>query len=130
MVGIPTLLIRKKNVKVGDTILEQHDPTPTLIPLTRLDELPEGVAATSYPRFVAKIYDNVEFPDIDGMSGGPIFGVGKSSDGKDRYWIVAVQSSWLKSRRITFGCPLPVFAQMVDDALYERYQEDQGPDET
>lgn len=42
--------------------------------------------------------------DMKGMSGGPIFGF-KHQEGKGlRYWLIAAQSSWHPSRRITIGC--------------------------
>ena len=44
---------------------------------------------------------------------------GDGGDGKRRYWIDAIQSAWIRSKRIIFGCPVPLFAQMVEDALQE-----------
>jgi hypothetical protein len=57
------------------------------------------------------------------MSGGPIFGL-KFEGEQTKYWIVAIQSSWLSDERIVFGCPLPIFASMmVEWAKQENAQE-------
>ena len=48
--------------------------------------------------------------DIAGMSGGPIFGV-KLVDGRLRYWVIGIQSSWVERSRVICFCPsLPFFA--------------------
>jgi hypothetical protein len=91
-------------------------PRPVILPLHGLDAPPPGYE-TPYPRFCAKIFDNVTIKSIVGMSGGPIFGIGITSDGKKRYWTVAIQSAWLPSERIIFGCPIPVFMRLMDEAV-------------
>jgi hypothetical protein len=51
------------------------------------------------------------------MMRGPIFGFRITPERRAVYWVVAMQSSWLEKSRIIFGCPVPVFARMVDAAL-------------
>lgn len=85
---------------------------PTMIRITRLDDPPNDLPKTTYPQFVGKIDDKCSLDDIIGMSGGPIFGFAN-----DRYWIVAVQSSWLPCRKIIFACPVPVFVALIDKRL-------------
>ena len=80
--------------------------SPTLIRVKRLDSLPEGVEATKHPRFVGQLPQNLPLSSIKGMSGGPIFGFQKGPP--EAYWVVAIQSSELRSRGIVFACPLPV----------------------
>jgi len=46
-----------------------------------------------------------------GMSGGPIFGFRHGPP--MTYWVVAIQSSWLPSEGIVFGCPLPIMAELL-----------------
>jgi len=77
----------------------------------RLDAFPEGATSTRYPRFIGQLDQALDISSISGMSGGPIFGfmVGAQT----RYWIVALQSSWLPKRRIVFGCPLPTIASLL-----------------
>ncbi|WP_442580324.1 hypothetical protein ACSBOB_33590 [Mesorhizobium sp. ASY16-5R] len=49
-----------------------------------------------------------------GMSGGPVFGFA-GNEKELRYWIVALQSAWLKDTRTTFACPVPVFAPLLTE---------------
>jgi hypothetical protein len=95
-------------------------PRPAIIPVTILDDVEEN---TIYPRFVGRLFDNVTLESMEGMSGGPIFGVGLSPDGMRRYWVIAIQSSWLPTKRIVFGCPVPVFASLVEYKL-QQFDED------
>lgn len=89
----------------------QASVQPVVIPITKLDPPPEEFR-TTYPRFVGKINDNFSLDDIRGMSGGPIFGFGKKE--QNRYWIVAIQSSWLPTRRVIFGCPIQTVAIPIE----------------
>ncbi|MCX5896195.1 MAG: hypothetical protein NTZ51_10250 [Proteobacteria bacterium] len=57
------------------------------------------------------MHENLPLSSIVGMSGGPIFGFKYGPP--MAYWIVAIQSSWLRSQGIVFGCPLPVLAGML-----------------
>jgi hypothetical protein len=50
------------------------------------------------------------------MSGGPILGFSKQAD---KYWIVAIQSSWLPASKIIFGCPIPIIADFVEKMVAE-----------
>lgn len=84
---------------------------PTMIGVKALNTLPEGTNPTNYPRFVGQLHDNLPLSSIVGMSGGPIFGFRYGPP--MAYWIVAIQSSWLQSRRIIFGCPIPVLAGLL-----------------
>jgi hypothetical protein len=94
-----------------------HDFSPVIASVEELDPPPDDLTETQYPRFVGKLADAANV-DIAGMSGGPI--IGFSSD-RRRYWVVAIQSKWIASRRITFGCPTPVFLELVEDSL-EQYE--------
>lgn len=85
--------------------------SPTMIGVKALDIPPEDTKPTSYPRFVGKLQENLPFSSIVGMSGGPIFGFRYGPP--MAYWIVAIQSSWLQSQRIIFGCPLSVLAELL-----------------
>jgi hypothetical protein len=50
------------------------------------------------------------------MSGGPIFGL-KEVDGKQRYWVIGIQSSWYPTSRVVSFCPLPPFLAMLKEAI-------------
>lgn len=87
--------------------------SPTMIMVNRLDDVPPGYE-TTYPRLSTRILDPIPLESVKGMSGGPIFGFA-IHEGKLKYWIVAVQSAWLKTSRTLFGCPLPVLAPTLTD---------------
>ena len=96
-----------------EAFVEHSSVSPTMMSVTQLHDMPQGIRATRYPRFIGQLDDRVKI-DIKGMSGGPIFGFKKGCN--DRYWIVAIQSSWIANRKITFGCPVPIFARLVQNA--------------
>lgn len=50
---------------------------------------------------------------VMGMSGGPIFGLDRLSEGKVRYRLFGMQSAWLKSRGILKACPVDVLASYL-----------------
>jgi hypothetical protein len=58
-----------------------------------------------------------QIQDIDGMSGGPIFGV-KVINGSPAYFITGVQSGWLRDLRIvTFSAATPFLERIKEFAL-------------
>jgi hypothetical protein len=85
--------------------------SPTLIVLQKLEEPPKDILRPKNPYFIGKLHPDLPLASIVGMSGGPIFGFNYGPP--MRYWIVAIQSSWIKSRGITFGCSLPVLAELI-----------------
>jgi hypothetical protein len=85
--------------------------SPTMIGVKALDNPPERSKPTTYPRFIGQLHEALPLSSIVGMSGGPIFGFRYGPP--TAYWVVAIQSSWLRSQRIVFGCPLPVLAELL-----------------
>jgi hypothetical protein len=116
MIGLPQELIQTRVVKERENSKIIGSVAPAGIGIERLDIAPDDMQKTKYPRFVGKLgqVDKSLVNDISGMSGGPIIGFNKQWN---QYWIVAVQSSWLPERRITFGCLVSVLAQLVDEML-------------
>ncbi len=101
---------------------QDHDPakvvvSPVLLAVERLRDRPAGFAETQFPRFYGQLGPAKLINDINGMSGGPIFGIAKDQDGNRRYWAVAVQSAWQPSTRIIAACPLPVMGAIIEDSL-------------
>ena len=88
--------------------------TPGLVPVERLDSLPDSFPQKEYPRFIGKISSEYSLEDVDGMSGGPIFGLNSKSGW---YWIAAIQSSFLEDRGIIFGCPVPLIGAIVEETI-------------
>lgn len=86
--------------------------SPTMFPLQRLVEPPAGSASTRFERFVGKINPELGLESLKGMSGGPIFGFRREGS-ELRYWVVALQSTWLRGQDIVFGCPVPTLASLM-----------------
>lgn len=72
---------------------------------------PPGTKPTTFQRFVGKIAGEIPLNNIEGMSGGPIIGIDSRNPGV--YWVVAIQSSWLKTEKIIFGCKIPIIGEQV-----------------
>ena len=93
------------------------DAAPTLIPLELVDA-PTLLEKPLHPDvFVARLLqsDQPVVENVDGMSGGPIFGVWREDSGVVKYQLVGVQSGWLRpSRRVTFYATLPFFNAVAE----------------
>jgi len=107
MLGVPSQLSRVE--LQGDWPYQQMNCV--LIPVRPVQELPEQQRGLPH-RFYGQLDEHLRCPDgtplddIDGMSGGPIIGVKRNEKGELRYWVVAIQSAWLQSKRIVIGCPV------------------------
>ncbi|WP_337270145.1 hypothetical protein [Oryzifoliimicrobium ureilyticus] len=86
--------------------------SPTMITIRELEEPPPGFLKP-HRRLVARILDPISLNSVVGMSGGPV--IGFSIGERVRYWIVALQSTWLEGSRTTFACPFPVFGPMLTE---------------
>jgi hypothetical protein len=93
----------------------------TMFGVKCLDELPEGIPTTRFRRFVGELNPDLALASVRGMSGGPILGFNLTPP--MRYWVVALQSTWLPGRRLVFGCPLPVLASLMTDWSREKLGE-------
>lgn len=100
---------------------------PTMLRVERLDCAPASAAQTQYPRFVGQLPQGLPLKSVSGMSGGPIFGF--SHRPELRYWVVALQSSWVPDRGIVYGCPVPILASLMtewaEQVVVERSEIDQ-----
>ena len=65
-----------------------------------IDKRPEEFPDTDTPLFYGCITLDESVTDIEGMSGGPIFGFYKNDKNELRYWLVALQSTWIKKIQI------------------------------
>ncbi|MBL8918112.1 MAG: hypothetical protein JNJ54_04555 [Myxococcaceae bacterium] len=101
MVGQPSELIRRvhegprlADCRLGPAMLAVEECPP-----------PESMVKP-VPRFYAKVAGPMEFKDgtvlsdLDGMSGGPIFGFHQRPDGQFAYYLVAVQGSWSEKHNV------------------------------
>jgi hypothetical protein len=112
MLGLPTDCVRR--ITTADAIFGRADPS--LIHATQLSPIPQHFVTPS-PRLVASI--NKEWADgsIDGMSGGPVFGIDATTGEAN---VVAVQSHWREDERIIAACPISVFAPLIERAIQSR----------
>ncbi|MDB5308809.1 MAG: hypothetical protein JWO38_3011 [Gemmataceae bacterium] len=87
-----------------------------MLSLNRIDEAdvtedPRGWQ-TELPRFIGRI--NVDIPfGIEGMSGGPIFGLCRLPNGNLGYTVVALQSEWYPDTKTIFACPVHMFGELL-----------------
>ena len=117
MIGLPQKSIEASTWRKQGVVHFEAFVRPMTIDVEKLHEAPAGTRETRYPRFIGKIRGNLPLDDIGGMSGGPILGFSKEAD---KYWIVAIQSSWLPESKIVFGCPIPVITEFVEKMVAEK----------
>jgi hypothetical protein len=86
-----------------------------LLQIKKLDAVPEGAETTPMDRFIGEITNLGELRSIEGMSGGPIFGLAIIND-QLFYWVVAIQSSWYGGKYV-FGTLVPPVARAFYEAL-------------
>lgn len=111
MLGLPEEFVTCEQSSPGGDSAVVGKVSPTMIGVKAIDRVPEGTKPTTYPRFIGQLRENLPLSSIVGMSGGPIFGFRYRPPMS--YWVVAIQSSWLPSQGIVFGCPLPVLAGLL-----------------
>jgi hypothetical protein len=94
LTGVPSETVKHER---GQMVLRH-----TLIPLALCpsdEQPPAGRVGKFKARLLQDDTDRAQLDDIDGMSGGPIFGI-RDVDGLARYLLVGVQSGWLRPSRI------------------------------
>jgi hypothetical protein len=106
MLGLPEEIASKYVNDAGEGLVE-----PTMFGVRRLDPPPDDTPVTTHPRFVGQISAETPIKSVVGMSGGPIFGFRFGE--QTQYWVVALQSTWIPSRRIVYGCSLPILATLM-----------------
>jgi hypothetical protein len=118
MLGLPAELHeREKKLTAGGRTIAgaTHE---ALMMLNPSDAKPLEYPDPTYPWFVGELRDKTRIKDIEGMSGGPIFGFRGRPDGGLHYWVVAVQSRWDAKRRIIYGTHVPtVMAVLTAEAV-------------
>lgn len=85
----------------------------TILSVKPTQEPPECLRANS-DRFYAQVFLDTSLDgelasplkSIEGLSGGPVFGFKRDTDGRYRYWAIAVQSAWAAESRVLVACPL------------------------
>jgi hypothetical protein len=120
LLGFPDELTgRESDVKAAGAQV-QGGVRPVLMFLNPVDAVPDENPNPVVPWFAGELRDKSQIKSVKGMSGGPIFGYKTLPDGRQFYWVVAVQSRWREQSRIVFGCPLRIFMPMIEAAVYGR----------
>jgi hypothetical protein len=123
LVSDPTKLDTSGDRRVGTV-------NPTMVWVDPVTLPPDEVPPATFPWVIGKVKSADALPSIVGMSGGPIFGFKKTDSGQLLYWIVAVESWWRPASRTTFGCPVRVFASLVEQELQRSEKPGSAPDES
>ncbi|HJP83008.1 MAG TPA: hypothetical protein VJ835_05830, partial [Fimbriimonadaceae bacterium] len=99
------------------------ETSPVMLAADRID-VPKELESKN-PRMAFRIASGAmndsgeSLQDIDGLSGGPVFGFKRTDDGRLKYWLVGVQSSW-NSKNIALVCPaLPLKLILAIDGALE-----------
>jgi hypothetical protein len=114
MLGLPDDSIERSKTHRPAGYSVRGKPIPSLI-WNRQCPVPLA-SETAFPRLAGALGPNWPVGDVEGMSGGPIFG----ANGPGRLTVVAVQSAWVPANRITLGCPVSVFAPMIEERIAAR----------
>jgi hypothetical protein len=97
----------------GQTDIKLNPAYVSVTPTSKPDELPE----TNPPRFFGLIPPTVDF-SIKGMSGGPIMAFLHDDEKSEiRYWVVALQSGWLKPANLICGTNLSTCLPILMDQI-------------
>jgi hypothetical protein len=91
------------------------------IPLCRVDGPPEGAVESSrlqgeafYGRSLPFLEgDDYQPESIKGMSGGPVFSVERDPDGRVRYRLYGIQSTWWSQSRVIRAEPIERIAALI-----------------
>lgn len=61
--------------------------------------------------------------NIVGMSGGPLLSFKGIESGELKYWLCAVQSRWIKGKRLIAACLMKPFASLVKNSMREVWKQ-------
>lgn len=110
MLGIPEELSKVSEHKI-DFANMIHVVEP-------LEEHPKWFNKYNTPMFYGRVHLNSAVKSLSGMSGGPILAL-REIDGKLRYWVHAVQGSWIEPTREIAACKFRPFAQLLKESIRE-----------
>ena len=106
MLGLPEEFISGHLTGSGEGTV-----SPTMFGVHRLESPPDDRPPTLHSQFVGQLDRALAIKSVKGMSGGPIFGF--RLEPEMSYWVVALQSSWDPTKRIVYGCSLPILASLM-----------------
>ena len=97
--------------------IDKIEFTTTLHRIDALDNKPEGFPDTDFPLFYGNIVLGDSMTDIEGMSGGPILGFYRNERNELKYWLIALQSTWLKQSKIIKACPTRLLGTYLETLI-------------
>ena len=110
LIGIPSESVAYD----GKTIINAK----VVVAPLRLTEPPAAAGEKVQNQFYGELKDDSAgiVKDVDGMSGGPIFGL-KKVEGTWRYKVVGVQSAWYPRMRVIAACPISSLAHALEEVV-------------
>lgn len=123
MYGLPTVF--EKLDRNGDSWSITYSPTLIHLEDVSTEETPNHLKGKA-PRWFLRlppVDENMPLPgeeclhEIDGMSGGPVFGIKKMENGTLRYWTIGIQSAWYPRSRIVAITPLRLLKTLLERYL-------------
>jgi hypothetical protein len=94
--------------------------TTTLHKVEVLSQRPDDFPDTNIPLFYGQIRLGETVTNIEGMSGGPIFGFYQNDKSELRYWLIAIQSRWLPASHILMACPTKLLGLFLEEMIQKR----------
>ncbi len=111
LLGVPAMLVNQ----MVDS--EYVRIVTTLHKVDRLEQRPKKFTETDVPLFYGQIAIGEGVTDITGMSGGPIIGLKEKEDGQFKYWLIALQSTWLSDSKYIKGCQTKILGDYLEDLI-------------
>lgn len=128
IIGLPREVSRELNNSTEDCNELVRSLAVVMVPIEAVEDksqLRPGILSREsqkpLPSFMGRITVEPNF-DINGMSGGPVFGLISQDESRMTYSLVAIQNSWYPTSRITVGCPRSVFKDLVGMSRTEMLQ--------
>lgn len=84
-----------------------------LFRVERLREKPNEFPGGHDHRFYGRIHLGHDLNSIEGTSGGPIFAFRREEHGGLKYWVTALQSTWLPKSRLIAACPTKILGDFI-----------------
>jgi hypothetical protein len=112
----------------GDSLMARI--SPMLVYIEQTGRPHRKLLDSDFSWLVGKVHTEVfALKGIEGMSGGPIFGLKKTNDGESRYWLVALQSWWDPDTCTVYGCRASVFHRFLQELMLQDLVLCRGPSE-
>jgi len=109
LLGVPDQLTEIENEKLR-IIATLHVIEP-------FESRPDCFSETSAPTFYGKIRLSHPVTNIEGMSGGPVLSFKKTKTGELKYWLHAMQSRWILSKKYIAACLTKPFAGYIKNII-------------